>query len=280
MYAAGIMKISVFGLGIIGRVWAENLHHDGDTVRGWNRTAKPALPFYTDDARAAAQSDLLIIVVADPPAVQQVLDQILPVLRAGQIVMQSSTISPAATLRFAAQVQATGAVFLEAPFTGSKPAAEQRQMVYYIGGDPQVLERVRPVLSRLSRAIEYIGPVGSASALKLAMNLNIALIAEALSESLAFARAAGIADDRYFSALKLNVAQSGLATLKESKLRAADWAPQFSLKHMAKDLRLALEATGDRPLPQLQALVKLYEAGLKRGWGDDDFISLTRLLTR
>ena len=274
------MKISVFGLGIIGRVWAENLHHDGDTVRGWNRTAKPALPFYTDDARAAAQSDLLIIVVADPPAVQQVLDQILPVLRAGQIVMQSSTISPAATLRFAAQVQATGAVFLEAPFTGSKPAAEQRQMVYYIGGDPQVLERVRPVLSRLSRAIEYIGPVGSASALKLAMNLNIALIAEALSESLAFARAAGIADDRYFSALKLNVAQSGLATLKESKLRAADWAPQFSLKHMAKDLRLALEATGDRPLPQLQALVKLYEAGLKRGWGDDDFISLTRLLTR
>ena len=281
MYAAGIMNIGVFGLGIIGRVWAENLHHDGDTVRGWNRTAKPALPFYTGDARAAAaQADFVIIVVADPPAVQQVLDQILPVLHAGQIVMQSSTISPDATLRFAAQVQATGAAFLEAPFTGSKPAAEQRQMVFYIGGDQQVLERSRPVLRRLSRAIEYIGQLGSASALKLAMNLNLALMSEALGESLTFARAAGISDDLFFNALKLNVGQSGLATLKEPKLRADDWAPQFSLKHMGKDLRLAIESAGTQPLPQLRALVKLYETGLARGWGDDDFVSLTRLLVK
>jgi len=273
------MKIGVFGLGIIGRVWAENLQRDGDTVRGWNRTPKPAVPFYTGDARAAAaQADLLIIVVADPPAVQQVLDQIVPALRAGQIVVQSSTISPAASCWFAEQVQATGAAFLEAPFTGSKPAAEQRQTVFYVGGDPQVLERARPVLTRLSRAIEYIGPVGSAAALKLAMNLNIALSAAALSESLVFARAAGISDDRYFSALKLNVAQSGLATLKEPKLRAGDWAPQFSLKHMGKDLRLALESAGQQPLPQLRALVKLYETGLARGWGDDDFTGLMRLL--
>ena len=276
-----MMNISVFGLGIIGRVWAENLHRDGDTVRGWNRTPKPALPFFTGDARAAATAaDLLIIVVADPPAVQQVLDQIKPVLRPGQIVVQSSTISPAASRQFAAQVEATGAAFLEAPFTGSKPAAEQRQTVYYIGGDPAVLERARPVLRRLSRAIEWIGPIGSAAALKLAMNLNIALVAEALSESLTFARNAGISDDRYFSALKLNVGQSGLATLKEPKLRQNDWAPQFSVKHMAKDLRLALGAAGDLPLPQLQAVVKLYETGLAHGWGDDDFISLARLLAK
>lgn len=275
------MNISVFGLGIIGRVWAANLHQDGDTVRGWNRTPKPTLPYYTGDAAAAAAAaEILILVVADPPAVQQVLDRILPVLHAGQIVVQSSTISPAASCRFAAQVQATGAAFLEAPFTGSKPAAEQRQTVYYIGGDPQVLERVRPVLTRLSRAIEYIGPFGSAAALKLAMNLNLALLAEALGESLTFARAAGISDDCFFRALSLNVGQSGLATLKEPKLRAGDWTPQFSLKHMGKDLRLAVESADQQPLPQLRALVKLYETGLARGWGDDDFSSLLRLLTK
>ena len=273
------MNIGVFGLGIIGSVWANNLHRDGDTVFGWNRTPKPALPFFTPDAcKAATQSDLIIIVVADPPAVQQVLDQIRPALRSGQIVVQSSTISPAATRRFAAQVQASGAAFLEAPFTGSKPAAEQRQTVFYTGGDPQVLERARPVLARLSRAIEHIGPLGSASALKLAMNINIAMIAEALCESLAYARAAGIADERYFSTLKLNVGQSGLAALKEPKLRVADFAPQFSLKHMAKDIRLTLDSSGDLALPQTQAVMKLYEAGLARGWGDDDFIGLLRLL--
>jgi len=275
------MNIGIFGLGIIGRVWAANLQQDGDTVHGWNRTPKPTLPFYTGDAAAAAAAaKILILVVADPPAVQQVLDRILPVLHAGQIVVQSSTISPAASCRFAAQVQATGAAYLEAPFTGSKPAAEQRQTVYYIGGDPQILERVRPVLTRLSRAIEYIGPLGSAAALKLAMNLNLALMAEALGESLTFARAAGISDDVFFKALALNVGQSGLAALKEPKLRAGDWTPQFSLKHMGKDLRLAVESADQQPLPQLRALVKLYETGLAHGWGDDDFSSLLRLLTK
>ena len=273
------MKISVFGLGIIGGIWAENLRRDGDDVRGWNRTPKPSLPFYTGDARAAAAHvDVLIIVVADPPAVQGVLDQIKPALRPGQLVIQSSTISPEASRSFARQVEATGAVFVEAPFTGSKPAAEQRKLVFFIGGDPEVMERVRPVLLRLGANIEYIGPVGSASTIKLAFNLNLALVGEALAESLTFARTAGISDDRYFSALKLNVGRSGISDLKEPKLRAGDFAPQFSLKHMGKDLRLALGSAGAVPLPQTQALVKLYQAGIERGWGDDDFIGLIRLV--
>jgi 3-hydroxyisobutyrate dehydrogenase-like beta-hydroxyacid dehydrogenase len=274
------MKISVFGLGIIGGIWAENLRRDGDDVRGWNRTPKPALPYFCGDARAvAAHGDVLIIVVADPPAVQGVLGQIKPALRAGQLVIQSSTISPSASREFARQVEATGASFLEAPFTGSKPAAESRKLVYFIGGEPSVMERARPVLSRLGGNIEYIGPVGSASALKLAFNLNLALVAEALGESLTFARAMGISDDRFFSALKLNVGRSGLSELKEPKLRVADYAPQFSLKHMGKDLRLALETADENvPLPQTEALVKLYQAGFAHGWGDDDFIGLIRLV--
>jgi 3-hydroxyisobutyrate dehydrogenase-like beta-hydroxyacid dehydrogenase len=274
------MNISVFGLGIIGGVWAEHLRRDGDDVRGWNRTPKPQWPFYTGDARAAAaHAAVLLIVVADPPAVQGVLDRIKPALRPGQIVIQSSTISPAASRDFAAQVEKTGAAFLEAPFTGSKPAAEARTLVFFIGGGPPVMERTRPVLSRLGASLEYIGPVGSASAIKLAFNMNIALIGEALAESLTFARAAGISDERYFSALKLNVSRSGLSELKEPKLRAGDFAPQFSLKHMGKDLRLALETAGeDIPLPQTKALSRLYQAGVERGWGDDDFIGLIRLV--
>lgn len=274
------MNISIFGLGIIGSIWANHLHRDGDNVCGWNRSPKPDLPFHTTDARAAAAgADVLLIVVADPPAVQNVLDQIKPALRPGQLIIQSSTISPDASRRFAAQVEATGAAFLEAPFTGSKPAAEQRKLVFFLGGDTAILERARPVLSRLGHALEHIGPVGSASALKLAFNLNLALVAEALGESLHFARAAGISDERFFSALKLNVGRSGLSEMKEAKLRNADYAPQFSLKHMGKDLRLALETAGTTvPLPQTQSLAHLYQAGLERRWGDDDFIGLIRLV--
>ncbi|MBM3858341.1 MAG: NAD(P)-dependent oxidoreductase [Verrucomicrobia bacterium] len=274
------MKISIFGLGIIGGTWADNLLQDGHEVRGWNRTPKPSQFSYTHDACAAAEcAELLHIVVADPPAVQGVLDRIKPVLHSGQIVVQSSTISPAASRDFAAQVEATGASFLEAPFTGSKIAAEQRKLVFFVGGDKAVLKRARPVLSRLSSHIKHVGPVGSASAIKLAFNINIALVGSALGESLSFARAAGISDDDYFSALRLNVSWSGLAELKEPKLRAADYAPQFSLKHMGKDLRLALEtAGGTLPLPQTRMLASFYQAALDRGWGDDDFIGLFRLV--
>jgi len=273
-----VMKIGLFGLGIIGSIWAENLRRDGHDVSGWNRTPS-RLPFFTSDACAAAKdAEIIFIVVADPPAVQNVLDQILPVLHAGQVVIQSSTISPKASHDFAKQVERTGAAFLEVPFTGSKPAAEQRKMVFYVGDDGNVLAKVRPVLERLSSSILQIGQVGSASALKLAMNLNIALVAQGLSESLTFARAAGISDDKYFEALRLNASNSGVAELKEPKLRTNDFSPQFSLKHMAKDLRLALEAAGDLKLPHAQNVMRIYEEGLKRGWGDEDFTVLLRLL--
>jgi 3-hydroxyisobutyrate dehydrogenase-like beta-hydroxyacid dehydrogenase len=274
------MKIGVFGLGIIGNIWGENLRQDGHDVRGWNRTPKP-LPWYVARASEVAKdAEIIFIVVADPPTVQNVLDQILPVLHAGQVVIQSSTISPKATLDFANQVQRTGAAFLEVPFTGSKPAAEQRKTVFYIGGDEKVLEKVRPVLERLASSILHTGTLGRASALKLAMNINIALVAQGLSESLTFARAAGIPDEKYFEALKLNASNSGLAALKESKLRTKDFSPQFSLKHMAKDLRLALETARDLKLPQTQNVMRIYEEGLQRGWGEDDFTVLARLLDR
>jgi 3-hydroxyisobutyrate dehydrogenase-like beta-hydroxyacid dehydrogenase len=233
-------RITVVGLGIIGSAWAHNLHADGLTVRGWNRTAKD-FPFYEADlAKAVTDAEMIIIVVADPPAVESLLEVIVPHLKRGQIVVQSSTISAYWTKLFAQRIEATGAEFLEAPFTGSKPAAEARKTVFYLGGAAGLVEKARPVLQRLSAHILHIGEIGTASSLKLAMNLNLALMMEALSESLTLARAEGIPDEKYFEALHLNVGRSGLSDLKEPKLREKDYAPQFSLKHMNKDLRLAL----------------------------------------
>ena len=134
--------------------------------------------------------------MADPPAVENLLNVIVPHLKPGQIVSQSSTISASWTKLFAQRVEATGAAFLEAPFTGSKPAAEARKTVFYLGGTAELVEKARPVLKRLASAILHIGALGTASSLKLAMNLNLALMAEALSESLA--DQAGIPDDKFF----------------------------------------------------------------------------------
>lgn len=272
------MSVAVLGLGLIGSAWSTNLRADGLDVRVWNRTPRNVPGCRATAREAATGADVIIVVVADPPAVRAVLDDVVPALTPEQVVVQSSTVSPADTLSYAAQVTATGAAFLEAPFTGSKPAAEARQTVFYAGGDADVIARAGPVLRRLSKAILHIGPTGSASALKLALNMNIAGAAAALSESLAFARAAGLSDDTFFSALGLNVARSGLSDLKEPKLKANDFSPQFSVKHMAKDLRLALGARPELNLPTTAAVRAVYEQGLANGMGDDDFIGLIRLI--
>jgi 3-hydroxyisobutyrate dehydrogenase-like beta-hydroxyacid dehydrogenase len=276
------LKISILGLGIIGSAWAKNLIADGHDVRTWNRTPKDFPNFHASIQEAVEGSEMIFIIVADPPAVGSVLDQIGPGLGPGQLIIQSSTISAKWTREFAARVGKTGASFLEAPFTGSKLAAEQRQTVYYLGGEPELIERVRPILGPISSTILHIGPLGSASSLKLAMNLNIAGVAQTLTESLVLCRGAGISDDIYFAALARNAAHSGVSDLKEPKLRKRDYAPQFSLKHMAKDLRLALETASELSvtLGQTAHLKQVYDEGISAGWSDDDFIGLIRLIDK
>jgi 3-hydroxyisobutyrate dehydrogenase-like beta-hydroxyacid dehydrogenase len=175
-------------------------------------------------------------------------------------------------------VEKSGAIFLEAPFTGSKPAAEARKTVFYLGGTARQVEKARPVLQRLSAHILHIGERGSASSLKLAMNLNLAVMAEAFSEALTLTRAEKIPDEKFFEALHLNVGRSGLSDLKETKMREKDYAPQFSLKHMDKDLRLALETASGLDLVVTKALKSLYNKGIEKGLGDDDFTGAIRLL--
>jgi len=275
------MNISILGLGIIGSAWAKNLIADGHTVRCWNRTPKDFPNFHASIQDAVDQAEVIFIIVADPPAVGSVLDQIESKLHPGQLVIQSSTISAKWTLQFAAQVRKTGAAFLEAPFTGSKLAAEQRQTVYYLGGEADLIQMARPILEPISSTILHIGPLGSASSLKLAMNLNIAGVAQTLCESLMLCRRAGIADNIYFAALARNAARSGVSDLKEPKLRGHDYSPQFSLKHMAKDLRLALETAAEYSLRLEQTghlKSSIYDKGISAGWADDDFIGLVRLL--
>ncbi|HLP06561.1 MAG TPA: NAD(P)-dependent oxidoreductase [Opitutaceae bacterium] len=273
------MKVSVFGLGIIGAIWARHYESAGLLAAAWNRSPKPETPRWQPDIVAAARAgEVLQIVVADPPAVAGLLDAIAPALGPGKIVVQSSTIDPASSERFRQLVEARGAEYVEAPFTGSKPAAEARKTVFYLGGAESVVAQVEPVLANLSEFRFRIGTNAQASALKLAMNLQIAGLMEALCEGITFARRAGIADDKFFEVIGCNVANSGLVKLKEPKVRAGDFAPQFSVKHMCKDLRLAVETAGEGVLPQTTLVRDRLREAEKRGWADEDFSALLKLL--
>lgn len=268
---------AVLGLGIIGAAWARHLHADGWLAAAWNRTPAPGFPAWRDTPAAAADAaDALVIVVADPPAVESVLGAMLDRLGPRHVVIQSSTIDPASSRRFAGMVGGRGAAYVEAPFTGSRPAAEARQTVYYLGGEPAAIDRAAPVLERLSSRRFTIGTGEQACVMKLACNLQIATQLETLCESLRWARAAGIPDDTFFGALRTNAAWSGVTQLKEPKLRAGDYAPQFSVRHMLKDLRLATGATPGGMLPVGATVAERLQAAAGLGWGAEDMCALLK----
>jgi 3-hydroxyisobutyrate dehydrogenase-like beta-hydroxyacid dehydrogenase len=271
--------IGVIGLGIIGGAWAKHYEAAGVLAGAWNRTAQADFPKWKREAREVAEAaEVVQIVVADPPAVQAVIDAILPALGEGKVVVQSSTIDPESSDHFVKQVTATGARYLEAPFTGSKGAAEEKKSVFFLGGDTGLVAELEPLLALVSETRFYIGTHRQATAIKLAMNLNIAVQMQALSEALTFARNAGVADETFFSVIKKNVSNSGLVALKEPKLRGQDFSPQFSVKHMLKDMRLASRTLGCEEMPMLDTVRGCLHTASEAGYADEDFSSLIRLL--
>jgi 3-hydroxyisobutyrate dehydrogenase len=206
------------------------------------------------------------------------LDAILPSLDDTKIVVQSSTIDPESADQFRGQVIATGARYLECPFTGSKPAAEAKQTVFYQGGDDDLIAELEPVLSLVSAHRIRIGDHRQACALKLAMNLNVSAQMQGFSEALTLCRRAGIGNEVFQNAIERNTTYSGLLQLKWPQVRDEDYAPFFSIKHMHKDMRLA-EGMPDVSDLQLLALVRERLATAEaNGFGDEDFAALFKLL--
>ncbi len=277
---AGTMKtIGVIGLGIIGGVWARHYANAGQLVGAWNRTPQPDFPAWKSTPAAVAEAaDVIQIVVADPIAVRAVLAEIAPMLGAGKIVVQSSTIDPASSGEFSALVEATGARYLEAPFSGSKPAAEQKQSVFFLGGDAALIAEVEPLLALVSAHRFVLGTAAQAATYKLATNLNVAAVVQGLVEALTLSRQAGIADELFFKVLAQHGSYSPMVKLKEPKLRAGDFSPQFSVKHLHKDLRLASKMAGCDDFPLLETMRETLKTAEARGMGEEDFSAIIKLL--
>ena len=273
------MKIGVIGLGIIGSVYARNYAAAGRLAGTWNRTPQPGAPEWKDTPEAvAAAADVVQIVVADPPAVESVLARLAPRLGPGKVVVQSSTIDPASSTKFAALVAARGARYLEAPFTGGKLAAEAKKTVFYLGGDRALMAEMEPLLALTSEFRLVIGTIEQAASVKLAMNLILAVQLEGICEALTLARRANVSDDVFFEVFSKNSGYSGLAKMKEPKLRAGDFAPQFSVKHMLKDARLALGLKGGDALPALGAVRDCLARAERAGWANEDYTAILKLL--
>src|ERR1700735_5197547 len=195
--------VGLIGLGLMGKPMGANLLKSGFPLIVWNRTASRADSLVKDGAKLAAnprelasQVDVLITIVSDPPALEEVLwgkDGAMDALRRGSVYIDSSTVPPDLERRVAKACADRGVDFLDAPVTGGNWGAAKGELVFMIGGDQKVFERAQPVLEVLGKKFFLLGPNGAGQTVKLGMNLILAMQIDALAESLALVTAAGVA---------------------------------------------------------------------------------------
>lgn len=269
----GKETVGVIGQGIIGSRVAALLRNTDRHVYVWNRTPRPIPNFVGSPAEVAQLADIIQIFVADGTALKQVIAALKDKLEKRHIVLCNGTCDPESVVEAYQTVRECGASFLDAPFTGSRVAAEKGALVYYIGGDPKVLERVRPVLEVSGREILHLGRVGEASLIKIATNMISAATTGILAEAYGLISKAGVDPQRFAEALEQNACYSGLVAMKLPQMMAKDYEPHFSLKHMFKDAQYALNLGRQLGVeePVLSTTASVMFRSIQKGHGEQDY---------
>src|SRR5438552_13099356 len=193
-------NVGVIGLGIIGSRVMQTLRRKGFHVFVWNRTPRTVPNFVGAPEELAEMCDYLQIFVSDDEALLAVARQLSPGLGARHIVMAHSTVAPHSMSAAAEIIERRGARFIEAPFTGSKEAAEKGELVYYVGGDEAALREARPILEASSKEIMEFGEVGQATVIKIATNMVTAASVQAAAEALALVQSVGVPLEKFAAA--------------------------------------------------------------------------------
>lgn len=282
------MRVAFLGLGIMGGPMAANLAKAGHEVTVWNRTPGKIV----EGARAAVApeeaargAEVVWMCVSDTNAVESVLfgpGGVEEALTEGMIVVDSSTISPTATRKFAGRVQARGARYVDAPVTGSKVGAEAGTLIFIVGGEESTIDSLKPLFAAMGKKIFRMGEVGKGHAAKVAMNLQIALIYEGFAEGITLAAKLGVDPGTLLPLINASMVHSGVVEYKAPFVLKRDFSPNFPLRLMHKDIRLALEAAKESrvKLPALETVEEIYEMATEDGHQDLDFAATLNLLEK
>jgi 3-hydroxyisobutyrate dehydrogenase-like beta-hydroxyacid dehydrogenase len=279
-------RIGFIGLGTMGKPMAANLIQQGYPVTVYNRTADKADELALLGAEVAQtpsdtarHSDVLFTMLSDDNALletfyseQGVLSGIHPSLT----VIDCSTVSPKLSQRLAEELAAQYVDFLDAPVTGSKPAAEAGTLTFMVGGSKDVFEEHADLFETLGSKALHLGPSGSGSYAKLAHNTMVGIHVVALSEGLSIATKAGLNPAKFLEIVRAGAGNSRQVELKGDKILDRDFSTQFSLKLMLKDLLLASDITGQfkLPSPLLHAATTQFQIGLSKGLGEEDLCAV------
>ena len=281
-------RVGFAGMGIMGKPMAANIAKAGYTVGVYNRT-RPSpesvggLPVYGTARELAQDSDMLVIMVTGPEALDFILwgeNGMGPALGQGKTVINMSTVSPAYTEDAAGKVKATGAVFIDAPVSGSKVPAQQGALVFLAGGARRDLDALEPLLLSMGRKVVACGPAPSGSMMKMAVNLLLGSMMSGLAEMLTFGQAGGLSREAMLGVVLDSPLGCELFRLKEQMLLSEKYLAQFPLKHMAKDLTFVTDTANALhcPVPGAYTDLQLYSQGVSKGLGELDFAAVMQVL--
>lgn len=288
---ARAMNIGFVGLGIMGSAMAANLQKAGYKLTVWNRAADKCSQLLANGAVVAVSpkavaktSDIVISMMADPAAVAAVRDGsdgIIAGLKPGSGYIDMSTVDEETAQQSGQLCTSKGALFLEAPVAGSRKPAEDATLTIMTAGDRTLYDKAYPLLEKMGKKILFLGEVGNAARMKLANNLIMGGMLTAFCEGMALAVKTGLDTGQLLDVLDSGAMSNPMFRMKGNLVaQNTDFPVAFPLKHMQKDLRLALQLAEEsgQPLFATATVNELFKKALAEGLGDSDFSAVSRVI--
>jgi 3-hydroxyisobutyrate dehydrogenase len=265
----------------------ERLINVGHDVYIWNRSPEKAQPLVklgatlmASPAMVAEKAEITLSVLTDASAIDAAYSGPNGILSAnlkGRVLIEMSTVRPETQIALAAKVIAAGGEFVECPVGGTVGPAKEGTLLGLVGGEDLSVNKVMPLLQQMCRRVEHVGPVGSGSSLKLAINLPLLVYWEALSEAIALAERIGLDPERLLDILSDTSGATNAMKARAPKIAAAlksgkAGATFFNIDSIRKDLRTMVEEGESLgySLPVAQAALSSYDRSSEAGYGNCD----------
>src|SRR3984885_9724025 len=285
-------NLGFVGLGVMGSQMVNRLIDKGHTVTGYNRTRAKAEWLikrgmrWADSARAVAQAaDVIFTMVTNSAALASITegpDGLLAGLSAGKIFVDMSTVSPTVSRALAAKVREKGADMVDSPVSGSVITLQEGKLSVMVGGRRETFERVKPLLLDIGPKVTYVGDNGLALAMKIAVNLSLAVQMLAFSEGVLLAEKSGIARETAVDVLTHSVIGSPMVQYRGPFVLKMPEEAWFDVSMMQKDLLLSLELGRqvEVPLPSTSIANEFMTTARAMGLAKQDFAIIFDVLAK
>jgi 3-hydroxyisobutyrate dehydrogenase-like beta-hydroxyacid dehydrogenase len=273
----------LIGLGNMGTAFAERLLDAGYELVVMNRTPGKSATLEARGARVAPtyvdlaeRVDVVLTSLADDEALEAVAAGILGAARPGTVLVDTSTVSPAASARVASRAEAASVPYLRAPVSGNPTVVRAGTLSFVVSGPPETLERVEAVIRAIGPTVYHVGEREEARIVKLAINLMIGGLAQLMAEALVLGEASGVSRAALLEVMGGSAAGAPFVKYKTDALLRDDYSATFTTALMGKDIDLILDAAGDAgvALPVTTEMRTIIRAAIEAGYADDDFMAL------